>query len=682
MSTVSVSSSKDAQEGGGADSELREHRNLIEPPKTWNDGFGLKAMIGAVFIGMVMTPASMYMSLVQGADIGPAAQWVTILLFIEVARRAFTTLKRPEIFVLFYMAGVSLISTSPLHGPLWNQFMVQSQAFKATGISSAIPSWVAPSSPDVLGSRSFFRVEWVAPLGLIALGLFVQRLDHFGLGYAMYRLTSDVEKLPYPMAAVGAQGVNALADASGGEDSWRWRVFSFGAMLGLAFGAVYVALPAVTGTFLSEPLSILPFPFKDLTGNTEDFLPGVPMILAFDLGLIILGMVLPFWAMVGGFVGLVVTIVMNVVMHRAGVLHTWRPGIGAIATINANYLDFYLSWGLGLTAAVAVIGIWHLAKAVMVRNKGSAKREIDWSKLFKPVPGRGDFSIWIGIGVYVASTILTIVLSAILLTIAHHENPLNSPVTKILLGIFAFYGFVYTPLLCYATVRMEGLIGHSVVIPFVRESTFIMSGYKGAAIWFAPFPVWSFSDQTRYFRACELTGTKFTSLIKAELFALPVMLLAIVIFSQFIWHIAPVPSSAFPYAQQFWESFAYRQSIIASSTLPGGEHGPFFEAFKLKYLLSGFGVAVGSYAIVSLLGWPILLVYGLIRGLDGSTPQVIVAQFVGALLGRFYFRKKFGEKWHQYIVVFAAGYACGVGLIMMFSLGLVFISTSVNHSAF
>src|SRR5262249_52823760 len=158
-----------------------------------------------------------------------------------------------------------------------------------------------------------------------------------------YRLTSDVEKLPFPMAPVGAQGVTALADASGGAESWRWRVFSFGAMLGMAFAAVYLALPAVSGAFLPEPLSILSFPFRDFTSNVEDFLPAVPIVVAFDLGLVILGMVLPFWAMVGSFIGLVICMMMNPALYHFGILKSWGPGLGAVRTIQSNTLDFYFS---------------------------------------------------------------------------------------------------------------------------------------------------------------------------------------------------------------------------------------------------------------------------------------------------------------------------------------------------
>src|SRR4029450_7759833 len=125
----------------------------------------------------------------------------------------------------------------------------QSSAARELGLTQYIPSWVAPQSPDVLGQRSFFHPAWFTPIGLMVLGMFLQRLDHFGLGYVMYRLTSDVERLPFPMAPVGAPGVTALADASSGKESWRWRVFSFGAMLGMLFAAVYLALPAISGAF-------------------------------------------------------------------------------------------------------------------------------------------------------------------------------------------------------------------------------------------------------------------------------------------------------------------------------------------------------------------------------------------------------------------------------------------------
>ncbi len=663
------------------DLELKEFRQLMPPPDRWEEGFGVKAMIGGVFVGLVMTPASMYMQLVIGTDVGSAAQWVTIILFIEVARRSFTTLKRPEIYVLYYMAGATLVTGS---GLLWNQYIVQSDAFRQFGLVERIPTWVAPTSPDVLGQRSFFHPSWYVPIGLMALGMFLQRVDHFGLGYVMYRITSDVEKLPFPLAPVQAQGVTALTDASEGQETWRWRVFSFGAMLGMGFAVVYLALPAISGAFLPEPLSIFPLPFKDLTGNTEDFLPAMPMMLSFNLGLVLVGMVLPFSAMVGSFVGLVIAMIANPLLYKTGVLTSWKPGAGAIATLNANFLDFYLSFGLGLMAAIAVIGIVHVLSGVIRKNRDLDEMgapRVNWRNLFNPPAGRGDFPLWVAMGIYVFSTLSSIVIAVLLLRNAHASG-LGSAVTPVLVGVLFFYGFIYTPLISYVAARMEGIVGMTVQVPFVREATFILTGYQGAAIWFAPFPAHNYGAQTLYFRQTELTGTKITSMIKAEAFIFPIAAVATIVFSQFIWSIAPVPSAAFPYAEKFWEVIAFRQGVIYSSTMPGGEYGPFYQAFVPGYIALGLVLALALYAGMSWMGLPVLLVYGIIRGLDQSTPDVILPQLIGALLGRYYFARRYGEQWPQYRVVFFAGYGCGVGLIMMLSLGLVFISKSVFQSVF
>ena len=58
-------------------------------------------LIGAIFIGFLMMPGSMYLQLVIGTGIGPAARWVTIILFAEIAKRSYTELKQQEIFLLY-----------------------------------------------------------------------------------------------------------------------------------------------------------------------------------------------------------------------------------------------------------------------------------------------------------------------------------------------------------------------------------------------------------------------------------------------------------------------------------------------------------------------------------------------------------------------------------------------------
>ena len=125
------------------DRELERYRNLMLPPDTYEDGFTWKTAIGALFLGFVMMPASMYLALFagSGAHIGAAARWVTIIIFAEIARRSLKELRMQEVYVLYYMAGLTL--ASPFQGLLWNQYYVQSEYARAMGVAQDIP----PGSP-------------------------------------------------------------------------------------------------------------------------------------------------------------------------------------------------------------------------------------------------------------------------------------------------------------------------------------------------------------------------------------------------------------------------------------------------------------------------------------------------------------------------------------------------------
>ena len=657
------------------DKEFREFRELMTPPGTYEEGFGWRTVVMALFVGFIMTPGQIYMNLVAGVEMGSAAQWVTVILYVEVARRALTRLKRPEIFVLFYMSGAVLSSGMGTGNLLWHQFLVQSEEMRKMGVAEHIPAWYAPSDPQVLGARSFFDRAWLMPIGLMMLTMLITRLDNFGLGYVMFRLTSDVEELPFPMAPVQAMGMTALADASEQKDTWRWRTFSTGGVAGAVFGLVYLAVPNITGAIFSQSLRLIPLPFVDLTQYTEPFLPAMPMMVSLDLSFVVLGMVLPFWAMVGSFVGLVVAIIANPILYHTHVLRNWQPGIGAIPTIQSNTMDFYLSFGLGLSLAVAVIGFVHVIRSARAKSRelsAAGKPAIVWGRLFRPPPGRGDISLWIALGIYVFSTTTYVSLSYWLV------NYVTPPAagSHFPLWLLLFYGFVYTPIISYVSARMEGIVGQQVSIPYVREATFILSGYKGAAIWFAPIPLQDYARQAQFFKTTQLTGTKFTSLIKSELLIFPIIVIGTLLFSQFIWSLDHVPSQMFPYANEFWELRAYQQGLIYSATLPGEATSPFLRAFQPGVVGVGFGVAVAVYCVLAHFGLPIFLVYGVVRGLDQSVPHVIIPMFIGALLGRYVMRRRFGENWSKYRIVFAAGFQAGVGLITMLSLGLVFMSKS------
>lgn len=650
------------------DKELKEYRDLLKAPDHFEEGFNWKTIVGAVFIGFLMMPGSMYLQLVIGMGIGPAARWVTIILFAEIAKRAYSDLKQQEIFLLYYMAGAAM--ASPFQGLLWNQYLVQSDAAKMLGLTEFIPSWVAPQPESTaLLERTFLHPDWLIPILLLVGSQIIQRIDQFGLGYALYRITSDVEKLPFPMAPVGALGTIALAES--GEEktsSWKWRVFSIGGVIGLGFGTVYILVPAVSGLIFTEPIRLIPIPWIELTRHTEGILPAVATGLQLDLGLVFLGMVLPFWAVIGGLIGLLITIAVNPILYHNDILKTWHQGMGTVETVFANNFDFYMSFGIGLGLSIGIIGLWQVIKSFW----GPARKDRGGLKdLLNPPPGRGDFDFKIAIAIYVFSTIAYVILCTLL-------------VPTFPWVFFLIYGFVYTPVISYITARMEGIAGQFVSLPLVREASFIAGakyfGYQGIEIWYAPIPIHNYGEATVNFRQIELTGTSLRGVIKAEFIVFPVVMAASLLFSQFIWRLAPIPSAGYPYAQELWHLQALNTLLMQSSTLEG--NSLFYQALNGTTVVSGIGFGLVTYAVLTLFGLPVLLIYGIVRGLGQSTPHGLILEVIGALLGRFFFLKRYGKQWRQYAPVLLAGFSCGMGLTGMFAMGVTLILKSLSSTAF
>ncbi|MCG2733439.1 peptide transporter [Pseudodesulfovibrio aespoeensis] len=649
------------------DKELNEYRNLMKPPETFEEGFDWKTIVGAIFIGFLMMPGSMYLQLVIGQGIGPAARWVTIILFAEIAKRSYTHLKQQEVFLLYYMAGAAL--ASPFQGLLWSQYLVQSDAARMLGLTEFIPQWVAPAMGS--GSyleRTFMHRDWLVPIMLLIGSQLVQRIDHFGLGHSLYRITSDVEKLPFPMAPVGALGTMALAEST--EDrktGWKWRVFSIGGVIGLGFGFFYVLLPALSGLLFTEPIRLIPIPWIELTQYTEGVLPAVATGLQFDLGLVFIGMVLPFWAVIGGLLGLIITIVGNPILYAHGVLHRWHPGMATVETVFANNFDFYMSFGIGLGLAIGAVGVYYVVKSF----RSTDGKGLDFSALFNPPQGRGDINFWVSIGIYVFSTLCYIAFCVWL-------------VPTFPWIFFVLYGFIYTPVISYITARMEGVAGQFIALPMVREFSFIAGakffGYQGLEIWYAPIPIHNYGEATVQFRQIELTGTSLRGIIKAEIVVFPIVMISSLLFSQFLWQLAPIPSPEYPFAQELWHLQALNTLLMQTSTLEG--NSLFFEALSGPVVFSGLGLGLIMYSVLNVLGLPVLLVYGVVRGLGQSTPHGMILEVMGALLGRYYFLKKYGAQWRYYAPVLLAGFSCGMGLTGMFAMGCTLILKSLGRLAY
>ncbi|MSS73715.1 MAG: peptide transporter [Candidatus Latescibacteria bacterium] len=652
-------------------------KDLDDTP--FEEGFNLKTIWGALFVGFVMLPGAIYLGLVTGQSMAGGAEWVTVILFIEIAKRSFVRLRTQEIIILYWIAGGLVMMGGklgtgadlfggPFGGLVWDQYLVQSP--QATGIAQHIPSWVAPpTGSPAYDARSFLHPDWARPI-LVLVGVMVlTRINALSLGYVMFRVTSDVERLPFPMAPVQAGGATALAETSGKQEGWRWSAFSVGAMIGAIWGLIYVAVPTLSGLFLTETVQIFPIPFVDVTDSLRSSLPAAILGVGTDLAHVFIGFVLPFWIVAGSFAGsMLVNLFVNPALYRGGVLHTWSPGMTAIPTQISNAFDFWLSFGIGTSLVIALVGIVLAGRAILKQKDGDRGSGVGGRGRDIPA-GRGDIPVATAVLIWGMSTVGFVVL-------VRYLAP-GFP-----WWITAAFGFLWTPFSSYIGARMTGLTGspYGSSIPFLREASFYLSGYQGAAVWFAPIPMFDHGGYANTFRQMELTRTRFGSLVKMVAVTLGVMLACSFLFWSFIWRLGPIPSSAYPYVQKFWPFHATIQTMWIRSTLPG-EGGMELLRQIIRWDVIGIGFAFGGamYLALSFLGAPTLIFYGFVGGL-GTWPHFVIPQFVGAMLGRFAFAKRFGsERWGAYAPILLAGYSCGMGLVGMASIAVALIAKAVSE---
>jgi|TARA_B100002003_G_scaffold247652_1_gene279640 hypothetical protein len=691
--------------------DLEVYRNLLDTPTEFEDGFNLTTVVGIFFCGLIMMPGGIYLGLMTGGNMGSAASWVTLILFMEIARRSLKPMKKQNLSVLLHAASVMMVTQlfipgGPLGWLVFRAYLVTSETARDAGMMESFPSWfVPPPGSEALLTRTFFHHDWLVPIAIVGFVMVISFIKRYTLGYFFFRLTSDVENLPFPLAAVGAQGTLALAEIEEEEEEGagqgadqdagegrtrrtnRWRIFALGAVIGIGFGVLQVGIPTITGLFLSKPFYLIPQPFIDTTVLSEGVLPATPTGLVLDLGMVFIGFVLPFWVVIGTFTAILATMVVNPVLHRIGIIHTWQPGMDTVNTTFANNIDFWLSFGIGAGFGIAIVCIYAACKDVIGKLRASnVDGAAEQKDLWATPKGRGDYPLWIAAVIYsVASGLMVALCYFLIAGSTGFVNPMR------ILFFLLFFAFLFVPFISYVNARLLGISGQTVEIPYIKELGFLVSGAKGLEIWLAPVPMENYGNMAQSYRTNELLGVRFWSLVKTDLVALPVMFVLSLTFWSFIWHSDAVPSEAFPTAQVNWELMAKNTVLIYTSTFvqPGEDpdevriqDSEFMKAIHPEVIGGSFATIVGVYGVLSLAGLPVTFLYGLIRGF-GGLPHYMILEVVGAFLGRYYYQKKYGSiNFLRDAPALLAGYFTGVGLISMATIALRFIQAAVSSDPF
>lgn len=678
------------------------HRfDLMPEDAPFESGFSAKIIWGALFVGFVMMPGAIYLGLVSGQSLGGAAHWVTIILFVEIAKRTFIKLKTQELLILYWVSGTLVVMGGklgtgvhlfggPFGGLIWDQYLVQSP--QAKDLAFYIPTWLVPSplteqGKAALEARSFFHPLWVKPILILSGHVVLNRILDTALGYTLFRVTSDIERLPFPMAPVRVGGATALAETSSKQEGWRWRVFSTGAIIGLLFGLVYIVVPTISSIFMTTTIQLLPIPFIDLTGNIRNMFPASPLAIGTDLAIVFTGFVLPWRIVMGSFIAyMLVVFCANPILYHYGILHSWTPGMSVLPTRISNSLDFWLSFTIGSAMVIFLLG---LGSALRSAHRQSKQRKDDLrraaegadedldedeilrreqSRRYVPDPNRGDIPVWMALLIWGAATAAYVVLVWILAP----EFPW---------WITALFGFVWTPLNSYIGARLMGITGeggHAGQIPYLREGSFYLSGYQGAAVWFAPIPMFNASGAVMIFKEMELAKTRFSSYVKMVAVSTVILLLCSLLFWELVWRLGPIPSAAYPYVNKMWPFDAVFQAFWASSTLPGNT-SVVSEVINPKYIGIGFLFSSLLCLVFATAGISMQFFYAFVNGLT-AMPFQMIPMFAGGLLSRYYLRRKFGQqKWRAYAPILLAGYSCGMGLIAMCAIAVTLIYKAISQ---
>ena len=635
----------------------------------FENGFTLRAMIATVFCTLVMMPMTIYLKLAGGSGLGQAGQWVTMLLLVEVARRSFVQLKQQEIVILMSLLGIVAITAGPFEGLMWHRYFTESAQAANAGITEHIPTWVSPPAGSVaIGTRSFLQWEWAGPIALAVGVLILGRVLSLSLGFVLFRLTNDMERLPFPLAPVAAGGAIALADSSADKDTWRWRAFLFGIFVGAAWTFATNLFPYLTSRYLHAPMNVFNFLKFDYSVRLQFFLPAAVFGVDFALGHLLLGMVMPFHIVVGMTVAsLAAHVGVNPLLVWTGIAKDWQLGMSAGATAQTLGKNFWVSASMGIGFGMAAIGI-----ITMVQRLGRRVDRAETDRADRLRKQRGDYPIGLCIALGLAALIGQVILCRYLIPNFHF-------------WILITLGLIYSPMMSYVTARLVGMMGGGTwtTIPHMTEGILLCTGYQGVGVWFAPLPISNFGGTVQTFKQLELTRTRFSSLLYANAFGLPLLVVGSLVFWNVFWKLAPIPSGAYEHAQKQWPARAYSRSIWMSLTLPGtSAREALASAIHPKLMIGGGTFVMGLFGLFSLFKWPLALFYGAIGGY-AQAPAAMVGRVAGALIGRYAIAPRFGkENWKRSAPVVLAGFGCGVGLLHGILLTVHILDKAVKYTVY
>ncbi|MGC9014594.1 MAG: hypothetical protein ACP5KW_09500 [Thermoproteota archaeon] len=618
--------------------------------------------VAAVIFGLVVTaPVLIFLYLAVGSLGGVRfiPVFVTLLLFTEVGRLLRRYITSQEAYIIYFMLQIfgDWLATGGMFGDFILRYYYRSAQYTVLfGVADKLPFWYVPAL-NTYGPlhRTFISSEWVLPF-LIAIFMTVSStMIDYGISFITTMLYIDIENLPFPVAPIDVEAISTLTERT----PEKLMYFSFAAIISLVYEFFVYGIPSLTSVFLGTQITVIPYPWVDLTPLVEKFLPGAVFAIGTDISQYMVGWLIPSNVAIWTFIGSITFWVFgNAVALKVDHPYfrmwkkEWTYGCSFGWWYQRAMFDLWASpsvgFAIGAALAVFVLGFSGIIKVVQ-SLKHLTSKQLKTSYL--------PFS-WILILIVVGS-IGGMVLSTTLVPELWFIWVISWILIPFLQGLLA--------------ARSIGETGLGIGIPYVQQALLVPFSKPGDPTpWVVPFKATSDAGIiTHRVKVARLLGANPLDYYKAYLIFLPIAIVISFVFWSIFWSMAPIPSAFYPWSAYSWPVTSLNFVLwVSRSTL----------IFKLDVIalttVFAFLIVASSRFFPSFFS-PL----GLIIGFQGIPPTTFPI-FIGALLDK-YLERRFGkERWETSRSVIIAGTFAGIALAIAIAVAVTMVGRAITSRPF
>lgn len=620
------------------------------PGLTW------RSILAMITAALIFLPSSIYLWFAVGSGVSTAATYVTAILFTALTQIYGRRLSKQELFIIYSIVG-GIGGAMPMYYWLvYRSYYVTnplSLEFTLFGIPlrEFVPPWMSPpiTSP-VHQSRTFFHPDWFFALAISIAFSVLGLAAELSIGILFSHLYVVEEPLPFPFAQIDTAMINTLHERKSQD------LLYF--ILSLTMGTIYATILYLTPMLIGPWARLIPYPWIDLTFYTQYFLPGAVIGIATDPLSFLYGMILPPSLTFAMLVGSIITWIFGNTLTLTTFkdfapqwVEEYSSGMGIFLILQRAGLRLWLSLLMGLSFGLAIFLLASTSKKIV-----RAFRTLPRISKLKGGPGYPSPRILLII--FFCSTSLSAILYSVLL-----------PEIPFWLPLLVSVGFSFV--LASVGARIYGELGLTFSPDFIYnmwKAAIYFSPYNGYAGWIFTPALAGFS--TPYFahstRVAYSTQTRPMDYFKAVIISSILVTTFGLIFTDFFWRIAPIPSYLFPYVYGIWPNYAISDSLFATRQI----------LIKPDQIVMGIGIAAGvGFLSIPLnkLGIPFNPV-GLVGGMYSIPPYTIMV-FLMSLVNKYLMTRILGaERWIPMRNVVLAGFAAGVGITVAMGTTITLVS--------